>query len=225
MEKSSEQVEQQSTTAAELPTTIDEEKTAAAATAGALRKRYFLRCCSCAGAFLFFVAIFVIALLFTVFKVRGPAITLNSSAVKLHLISGTDLPKPGSNATIHADVSVKNRNFVSFRHPVSASTVYYRGAAIGEARAPAGNMPARRTTRMNVTVDIIMDRVVEQPDFGSDFDSGLVSMSWYTRLRGRAKFLFIKKHTTMKMNCTASVNVTTMALAHYRCKPKFKLFS
>lgn len=221
MEKSSEQVQQQSTAANEPPTTIDEETSIAAASAGALRKRYFLRCCSCAGAFLFFVAIFVVALIFTVFKVRGPAISLNSSAVKVHLINGTDLPEPGSNATIHADVSVKNRNFVSFRHPASASTVYYRDAAIGEARAPAGYMPARRTKRMNVTVDIIMDRVAEQPDFAPDFESGLVSMSWYTRLRGRAKFLFIKKRTTMKMNCTASVNVTTMTLAHYRCKPKF----
>lgn len=214
MERSSEQAQPQSTAA------IDEEKSG-----GALRKRYFLRCCSCAGAFLFFVAILALALIFTVFRVRGPGIRLNGSAVKLRLINGTDLPEPGTNATIHADVSVKNRNFVSFRHPDSTSTIYYRGAVIGEAMLPAGYMPARRTKRTNVTVVIAMDRVVERAEFGSDMASGSMSMRWYTRLGGRAKFLFIRKHMTMKMNCTATVNVTTMALASYRCNPKFKLFN
>ncbi|KAL1546386.1 hypothetical protein AAHA92_22988 [Salvia divinorum] len=213
MEKPPEQVQQQ------LAAAIDEEK------AAALRKRYLLRCCSCAGASLFFVAILAVTLAFTVFRVRGPVFRLNGSTAKLDLINGTHLPRPGSNATIRADVSVKNRNFASFRHGSSTSPVYYRGAAIGEARAPAGNMPARRTARMNVTVEIVMDRVLAQPDFGSDVKAGRATMSWRARVGGRMKFLFIKKHVTMKMNCTATVDVTKMEVAEYNCKPKMKLFS
>ncbi|KAH6813199.1 hypothetical protein C2S51_022217 [Perilla frutescens var. frutescens] len=221
MEKSWEQAPQSAAASDRLPSIIDEEKTAAA---GALRKRNFLRCCSCAGALLFFVVILAGTLIFTVFRVRGPALSLNSfTLVKLEVINGTNLPRRGSNATLNADVSMKNRNFVSFRHPITTSTIYYHGVAIGEVRAPAGNMPARRTTRMNVTADIIMDRVVAQPAFGSDMKSGSVQMSWYTRVGGRAKFFFIKKHVTFKMNCTATVNVTAKALQKYKCKPTFKL--
>lgn len=215
MEKLSEQAEHPSSAAI-----IDEEK---AVVSRLLRKRYWLRCCSCAGGVLFFLAILTVTLLFTVLRPRDPVIWLNGSTVKLKLISGTSLPQPGSNATINGDVSMKNRNFVSFRHQSTTSPIFYRGVVIGDALAPAGNLPARRTRRMNVTVNIIMDRVMEQPDFGSDVESGYAVMSWYARVRGRAKFLFVKKHVTLKMNCTATVNITGLELAQYKCKPKFKL--
>ncbi|XP_057805752.1 late embryogenesis abundant protein At1g64065-like [Salvia miltiorrhiza] len=217
MEKPPEQVQQQLAAAA---VDIDEEKAKAA-----LRKRYLLRCCSCAGASLFFLCIFTVALAFTVFRARAPEFRLNGSTVKLDLINGTGLPRPGSNATILADVSVKNRNFASFRHRSSAAPIYYRGAAIGEARAPPGNLPARRTERMNVTVDVIMDRVVALPGFGSDVESGSVTMSWCARVGGKAKFLIVKKHVTMKMNCTVTVDVAKMAILEYKCKQKIKLFN
>lgn len=220
MEKSSEQAEHPSA-ATNLPTIFDEEKAAASRL---LRKRYWLRCCSCAGGVIFFLAILIIILLFTVFRPRDPVIWLNGSTVKLKLISGTSLPQPGSNATINGDVSMKNRNFVSFKQPSTTAPIYYRGVVIGDARSPAGNFPARRTKRMNVTVKIIMDRVLEHPDFGSDVESGHAVMSWCARVGGRAKFLFVKKHVTFKMNCTATVNITGMALSQFKCKPKFKLF-
>ncbi|XP_047975049.1 uncharacterized protein LOC125217575 [Salvia hispanica] len=189
---------------------LDEEK------APSLRRRQLLRCCTCAAASLFFVAILALALAFTVFRVRGPVFVLNGSTAKLDLIPGTRLPRPGSNATIRADVSVRNRNYASFRYGSSASAVYYRGAAIGEARAPPGYMAARRTARMNVTVAIVMERVLAQPGFGEDVEAGRAAMSWRARIGGRMKFWFVKKHVTMKMNCTATVDVVKMVVAEYK---------
>ncbi|KAL3642704.1 hypothetical protein CASFOL_013519 [Castilleja foliolosa] len=148
-----------------------------------------------------------IALIFTVFKVKDPVIQMNSVAVtRLDLVSGTTTPRPGSNMTLDADVSVKNPNYESFRYQNTTTAIYYRGVLIGEARGPPGRARARRTMRVNVTVDVMTDRVISQPGLGSDINSGLLTMSSYTVVDGRVKILMIRKYVTVRMNCSMTVN-------------------
>ncbi|KAK6142776.1 hypothetical protein DH2020_023124 [Rehmannia glutinosa] len=166
----------------------------------------------------------VVILIFTVFKVKDPVIRMNDVTVeRLDLISGTTTPRPGSNMTLNADVSVKNPNYASFRYQNTTTTLYYRGAVIGEARGPPGRAKARRTMRMNVTVDVITDRVLNQPDLGSDINSGLITMSSYTVVGGRVKIFVVKKHVTVRMNCSMTVNITSRAIQQQKCKRKVKL--
>ncbi|XP_057809165.1 late embryogenesis abundant protein At1g64065-like [Salvia miltiorrhiza] len=218
MDKPPEQIQQQ--IAAAAAAAVLEERDRAKA---AIRRRRRLRCCSCVGASFLVGAIFSLTLAFTVFKVRGPVIIINRCTSKLDLINGTSRPRPGSNATIRCDVSMKNRNFASFRHGSSTSLVYYRGSLIAESHAPPGNMRARRTARMNVTAYVMLGRVAALPGFGSDVNSGSVRVSWYSRMGGRVKFLILKKHVTVKMKCTGSVDFKKFALTDYHCKQKFKL--
>ncbi|KAH1085675.1 hypothetical protein GYH30_017582 [Glycine max] len=80
--------------------------------------------CACPLASLLLLAIVIIVLIFTIFRVKGPMITMNSiNITKLQLVNTT---------------------------------------------------MARRTLRMNVTIDVITDRVVSSPDFATRFRLGAV---------------------------------------------------
>ncbi|KAL8554226.1 hypothetical protein ACS0TY_002435 [Phlomoides rotata] len=200
-------------------TSSDDEATSAAG----IRRKRWLRCCACVGALLLIQATVIVILIFTVFKVKDPVIRMNGVSVdRLDLINGT-IPRPGTNMSLTADVSVRNPNFASFRYQNTTTAIFYRGAMIGEARGPAGKARARRTMRMNVTVDVIMDRVLSQPGLGSDFSSGLLTMSSYTEVGGRVKILVVKKHVMVKMNCTMTVNITSQAIQQQKCKRKVKI--
>lgn len=187
------------------------------------RRKRCLRCGACLAALLLILATLILVLIFTVFRVKEPIIRLNGMAVdKLELANG--MPKPGSNLTLTADVSVKNPNFASFRYSNTSSSLSYRGTVVGEARAPPGKTKARRTSRMNITVDIVTDRILSQPSLIVDISTGLLTMDSYTRVGGRMKFLkLISRYVVVKMNCTITVNITTRSIQTQKCKRKVKL--
>lgn len=185
-----------------------------------LRPRIFLKCC---GASIFLLAVIIVILAFTVFKMKEPAITVNSYRVtSIDLINNNTTPKPGTNISFIADVSVKNSNAISFRHGNTTSILYYHGAVVGEARCLAGHMRARRTKRMNVTVDIIADNFMSSPYLRSDIRSGNLKLNAYSRVPGRLTVLKIKKHVVAKVNCSVTGNITAQTFQGVKCKWKVK---
>ncbi|KAL2531110.1 Late [Abeliophyllum distichum] len=208
--------------ASERPSSDDEET--ALQNIKTLKKRRCIKCCGCVAAFLLIEAAVVLILIFTIFKVKDPFIKMNSVTVtKLDLLNGTT-PRPGSNMSLTADVSVKNPNYASFKYPNTTTTISYRGTVIGDARGPPGKAKARRTMHMNVTVDIITDRILSQPSLGADINSGLIAINSYTRVGGRVKIMkIINKHVTVKMNCSLTINITSRAIHEQKCKRKVKL--
>ncbi|KAH6767378.1 Late embryogenesis abundant hydroxyproline-rich glycoprotein family [Perilla frutescens var. hirtella] len=207
--------------ASDRPNSSDDE---AGTTATKTHRRRWLRCCTCVGAALLIQAVVVVILIFTVFKVKDPVIGLNGVTVdRLELINGTTTPRPGTNMSLTADVSVKNPNYASFRYQNTTTALFYRGTTIGEARGPGGRSRARRTMRMNITVDVITDRVMGQPELGSDISSGLLTLSSYTEVGGKVKLLMIKKHVRVRMNCSMTINITSRAIQEQKCKRKVKL--
>lgn len=77
---------------------------------------------------------------------------------------------------------------------------------------------------MNITVDIIADRILSHPNLGADISSGLIAIDSYTTVGGRVKIInIIKKHVTVKMNCSVSINITTRAIQEQKCKRKVDL--
>lgn len=197
------------------------------------RRKRCIKCCGAILAFLLIEAVVVVILIFTVFKIKDPIIKLNGVKVNgLDLVDATTTtttnpptPGPGSNImTLTADVSVKNPNYASFKYKNTTTTLYYYGTVIGEARSPAGKAKARRTMRMNITVDIITDRLISHPMLTTEMASGLITMNSYTIVGGKVKMIkLINKHVTVKMNCTVSVNTTTRSIQDQKCKKKVKL--
>ncbi|GAB4861667.1 hypothetical protein Ancab_036919 [Ancistrocladus abbreviatus] len=132
------------------------------------------------GVFVFLLLAIILALIvliFTLFKVKNPSIKLNNI-----FINAT----ANSTMSMIADVSVKNPNMVaSFRFNNTTTDVYYGGIMVGEAHGPPGQAEARRTLRMNVTVDIETDRLLSAPSLSSDMESGQLNFNSYTRVPGK----------------------------------------
>lgn len=90
---------------------------------------------------------------------------------------------------------------------------------VGEAHGPPGQARARKTLRMNVTVDIITGRILMAPNLISDIGSGLFNMDSYTRIPGRVKLLqIVKKNVVVELNCTVSFNITNQEIQNQSCK-------
>lgn len=188
------------------------------------RRGCILKCCGCVTAILLVQVVSVVILVFTVFRVRDPAIRLNGVTVtRLELVTGT-IPRPGVNMSLVADVSVKNPNYASFRYRNTTTALYYHGTLVGEARGPPGRARARRTTRMNITVDVITDRFTSSPYLSADVGSGILPVSSYSRIPGRVKLAgIIGKYIVVKMNCSMTVNVSSRAIQEQKCKRRVDL--
>lgn len=168
------------------------------------------------------LAVVIIILVFTVFKAKNPVIKLNGVKITRLDLSVSRIP-PGLNMSLVADISIKNPNVASFKYNNTLTTLFYRGTTVGEARTPPGKSKARRTMRMNVSIEVISDRLISNPNLMSDIGSGILSMSTYTRVGGRVKILIIKKYVAVKMNCTIAVNITKLAIQEQKCKRGVKL--
>ncbi|KAL4325619.1 hypothetical protein GQ457_11G001460 [Hibiscus cannabinus] len=189
-----------------------------------VRRKKFIRCFASVAALTIVLVAVIVTLIFTVFRVKDPIITMKGVTVtKMELINGT-IPKPGSNITVRADVSVKNPNIASFKYRNTTTTLYYYGKVVGDARGPAGRARAHRTVRMNVTIDIIVDRVLGSPNLAGDASSGTLTVTSYSRVGGRINVLnIIKRHVTVKMNCSMTVNIFSQAIQAQKCKRKVDL--
>ncbi|TYI00024.1 hypothetical protein ES332_A11G105300v1 [Gossypium tomentosum] len=118
----------------------------------------------------------------------------------------------------------KPQHIASFKYKNTTTTLYYYGTKVGDARGPGGTAKARRTIQMNITVDIMTDRVLANPNLTADLTSGTLTMISYSRIGGRVNMLnIIKKHVTVMMNCTVTVNITSQAIQEQKCKQKVDL--
>ena len=119
-----------------------------------VRRKKFFKCYGCIATLMIILAVVIIILFFTVFRVKGPIIKMNGVTVtNLELINGTTL-KPGSNISLIADVSVKNPNVASFKYRNITTNLYYYGTVVGDARGPTGRAKAHRIMRMNILLTL-----------------------------------------------------------------------
>lgn len=173
------------------------------------KRRCVLCCCGCCVTSVVIVGIVVLVLSLTVFKVKDPVLTMNR--VTLEDVDGdfgTERHPVSVNATLNANISIKNPNLASFRFARSETDFYYMGETVGVAYAPDGEVGADRTVLMNVTLDVLADRIspnVNLTDliFGQDYN-----LTSYTEITGRVNVLGIyKRDLDIKMNCSITLEV------------------
>ncbi|XP_008792375.1 uncharacterized protein LOC103709005 [Phoenix dactylifera] len=178
------------------------------------KRRCALWCCGCCGLTVVILGIVILILSLTVFKVKDPTLTMNSislSGFDSGIFSGND---PGSlNATLTADISIKNPNVASFKFDNSTTEFYYHGKTVGVAYAPNGKVSAHRTVRMNVTVDVLVDQVLLRTNGTMSLITGSeLSLTSYTDLNGRVDVLGIyKRHIDVRMNCSMNLEVSALS--------------
>ncbi|XP_008458164.1 uncharacterized protein LOC103497685 [Cucumis melo] len=188
-----------------------------------IQRKRFIKCCSFIAALLIIPTIvIIIILMFTLFQIKDPIIRMNRvSITKLELINNV-IPKPGSNVSLTADVSVKNPNMASFKYSNTTTTLFINETVIGEVRGPPGKAKARQTVRMNVTIDIVADRVLS--NLNNDVSLGKVRLRSFSRIPGKVKLLhLIGRNVVVKMNCTFVINIFSKSIEDQKCKRKMKM--
>ncbi|KAF8721785.1 hypothetical protein HU200_022965 [Digitaria exilis] len=190
--------------------------TAAVKPPSSLRLRCALISC---GIVTILAAAALLAVALTVFRVREPAMTMNSISL--------DDPPPSpelrtTTLAVVADVSVRNPNVASLVYDATETSVYYRSRRVGEARGPPVTAPARRTVRMNVTVGVAAGELIGDPAFLGDVASGAVAVATATRVRGRVAVLggMVRRRVVLEMNCTATISVADMAISDQSCQQR-----
>ncbi|EEF51261.1 uncharacterized protein LOC8287449 [Ricinus communis] len=185
------------------------------------RHRNCIKCFGCCTAFLLIIAVTILILFFTVFHVKNPVIKMNEiTLLQLELNKDGSL-RNGTNVTLELDISVKNPNVAPFRFNNFTTTVLYGGNNVGEARTPSGTAKARRTVHMNVTVDLIPEKILQVPGLLQDVSSGNLTMNSSTVIGGKVKILkIVKKYLVVEVNCSVTYNFSSKEIQQ-RCRPHF----
>ncbi|KAL3498920.1 hypothetical protein ACH5RR_041652 [Cinchona calisaya] len=182
--------------------------------------RKYIKCCGCITAILLIQAVIILVLVFTVFHVKDPKIKMNSIKIE-----DTNFRR-GTNVTVIADVSIKNPNVASFKFKNATTNIYYDDKVIGEARTPPGIIKARRTLRMNLTMDVMVDRILDVLRQGQGTDLGVegLPVSSYTKICGKVKILkIIRKNVVVTMNCTMTVDIKSQSINDQNCESHVSL--
>ena len=177
------------------------------------KRRCVLWCCGCCATSVVLLGITILVLALTLFKVHDPVFTMNR--VTLEGVDGglgTAANPVSVNATLTADISIKNPNVASFAFDRSETDFYYGGETVGVAYAPQGEVGADRTVSMNVTLDVLADRISPNVNttaliFGQEYN-----ITSYTEINGRVDVLGIyKRDLDIKMNCTIMLEVGALS--------------
>ncbi|KAM3396691.1 late embryogeneis abundant protein [Capsicum galapagoense] len=195
------------------------------------RRRRCIKCCGCCIATMLVLIVIMLVLGFTLFRVHEPFIRMNS--VKIDGISylmtssgssSTTLQPSISNLTVFADVSVKNPNAVSFKFDEATTSLFYDDVVIGETLTPPGTAKARRTLRMNISMEVMVEKILKIPRLGRDLRYGELLVSTYTRINGKIKILnIVKKNAEIKMNCIMMVDLRNQDVRNFDCKREVSL--
>ncbi|XP_047056778.1 uncharacterized protein LOC124663073 [Lolium rigidum] len=170
------------------------------------KRRRALCWCGCCVTTVAVVGIVVLVLALTVFRVKDPVFTMNR--VTLEDVDGDLLG--AVNATLSADVSIKNPNVASFSYGRSETGFYYGGETVGVAYAPDGEVGAGRTVRMNVTLDALADRISRNVGFADLVFGREYDLTSYTEISGRVSVLGIyKRDLHIKVNCSITLEVSS----------------
>ncbi|KAK9740463.1 hypothetical protein RND81_03G037500 [Saponaria officinalis] len=183
------------------------------------------RCCSllCLLGTLLTITTLIIILILTVFKVKNPIMTINKIQLGTGKTSCLDFV-PGSNITMTIDASVKNPNVGGYNFSNTTSSIFYDGIMVGRAYGPPGRVPARRSIRMNIRVEIVAASLLNAPNLITDLGSGVFTMDSYTRTPGIVKLIVVKKSVVVEMNCTVTFNITSQEIRHQQCKSRVDFF-
>ncbi|PKA66974.1 hypothetical protein AXF42_Ash004464 [Apostasia shenzhenica] len=183
------------------------------------------RCALTSVAIILCIALLLVILGLTVFRIRSATTTVN--AVNLNgLHAGIDIfhLNVDLNVTLDIDLTAHNPNVASFRYGEGSAELFYRGAQIGEAGIPPGEIDAGGSVRMNVTVTIFTDRLIGDPAAYTDLLAGSMVFQTSTMIPGRVTLLgFLKHDVVTYSSCDLTVDVGSRTVDHSECRYRTKI--
>ncbi|KAL6841428.1 hypothetical protein ACP4OV_028946 [Aristida adscensionis] len=170
-----------------------------------------------------------IALLAVLRRPQEPTVDLLSSNAT-GVIPGVAPPPAATvqlNLTFALVVRVRNPNPASFRHGGAATTLLYRGAAVGDAGVPAGTVPGRGAATVRVNVTVQADRVVAAAGVAgllADVVAGEMEFEARTDVPGTVVLLgFVRRRVVARSTCRVVVGVADVKVRRQECHSQAKL--
>uniref|UniRef100_A0A7N0U9G3 Late embryogenesis abundant protein LEA-2 subgroup domain-containing protein n=1 Tax=Kalanchoe fedtschenkoi TaxID=63787 RepID=A0A7N0U9G3_KALFE len=169
------------------------------------------------------IILIVVILSLTVLKAKDPKITPNSIALD-RLSSALDLPRlrVDLNVTIRIDLNLKNPNVVGMKYKNTTALIYYRDELVGEVPIPQGKIGAHDTKRMNVTLLVLADRLVSNPNTYNDVVvARSIGFTTVTRISGKVKILnMFSISVSATSTCVTVIDIANQAVSSSACKTK-----
>lgn len=128
------------------------------------------------------------------------------------------------NMTFAVAMTITNPNAVSFWFSNTTTTMDYHGTTVAEAYGPPGKAGAHSEFPMNLTVDVMADRLAGTTGLFSDITGGEMNMTSFSIVPGRVNIWnIVKKHVVVNMNCSLTIDIRGQSVKDMNCKRKVKL--
>ncbi|GMJ02480.1 hypothetical protein like AT2G46150 [Hibiscus trionum] len=168
-------------------------------------------------AFAIFQTIVILVFSLTVMRIKNPKFRVQSITVEDLTAAATN--PPSFYMKLNAQVAVKNTNFGHFKFQNTTISFEYGGVGVGDALVAKGRSKARSTKKMNVTVVLNSNNIVNNSSLKSDIESGFLALSCRSKLIGKVQLMkLIKKKKSAEMKCAMLLNLVTKAVQDIKCQ-------
>lgn len=184
-----------------------------------------MTCCGSCLIVVVVVTIVVVVVVLTVFKVKDPTITVNSTTLQ-NITFSLSLPSltPTLDLALRINVTVHNPNQASFRYTNSTNLLMYHGLNIGEAPIPAGSIGADADEVIILVLVVKAAEFLKSSNFASDVLADQIPMQSVTTVSGRVNaFSIYKHHASSTATCDMVLSITNDTLSSFQCHYKVKI--
>ncbi|KAF0905314.1 hypothetical protein E2562_003911 [Oryza meyeriana var. granulata] len=171
-----------------------------------IKEKVAVACCCALIAAVLLLAAALVALCLVVLRPRPPRVV--AAAVDTRLSAFRVLP-PELNLTLAVHVTVHNPSLAPLRYGEVVTAVTYHGAAVGQAAAPAGRVPARSTRTVGVPVGVDAARIIVDSHYVVDaVATGTLPFETATAVAGKAAAALLrpfKVSADLMVECSVTV--------------------
>ncbi|KAI4341909.1 hypothetical protein MLD38_026579 [Melastoma candidum] len=181
-------------------------------------------CCAACLAILTLLVLIVVVLIIlslTLYKAKHPVTTVDSVSLRSFDLSILSL---SLNLTLDLDLSLHNPNRVGFKYHDSTALLNFDNHLIGQVPIPAGEIGARDTAGMNLTLTVFADKLLGDSQAYVDVIAGSLPLNSYSRISGKVTiFSFVKVNVVSTTSCNFILFISNRTIGNQQCEYKTKL--
>ncbi|XP_057810549.1 late embryogenesis abundant protein At1g64065 [Salvia miltiorrhiza] len=174
------------------------------------------KCLAYVAAFVVFQTAIILLFALTVMKIRNPKVRFNAMDV-VETFTFNNGTATSVSMRLLAQLTIKNTNFGHFKYDESSLVILHRGVPLGEAVIPRGRTRAKKTQKVEVSVNVNTTRA-SGSELRSEINSGVLKLSSQATLNGKVHLMkVIKKKKSGEMKCDWDVNLGTKQVENLKC--------
>ncbi|XP_042020782.1 late embryogenesis abundant protein At1g64065-like [Salvia splendens] len=173
------------------------------------------KCLAYVAVFIVFQAAIILVLALTVMKVKSPKLRFNATVVETFTFNN------GTATSIEmkllAQLIIKNTNFGHFKYDETTLVILHKGVPLGEHVIPKGRTKAKKTQKLEISVDVSTARG-SGPELRNEINSGILKLSSQAKLNVKVHLMkIIKKKKSGEMKCDWDLNLGTREIQNLKC--------